>query len=91
MFSFLCPAFKYYMFRKRIYWGEFDLSLRAVVIVDYICAFFLTFTTAIYVWFYYVGAWFDSREISLFFILLGTWITHWMICWANSRAFWKAK
>jgi hypothetical protein len=91
MLSFTWPSLKYYFLRERKYWGDFDLNLKAVVTADYVCAILLTVTMAIYIWFYTVGTWFDNKEIALFFILFGAFITHWLVCWSNGRAFWKAK
>ena len=62
-----------------------------MVTIDYFCGVLLSFNMAIYIWFYIIGTWFENKEVSLFFILLGSYITHWLLCWSNGRTFWKAK
>jgi hypothetical protein len=57
IFSFCWPGLKYFMFRKRIDWTNFELDLHKVILTDYLVAFLYAITTACYIWFYIAGVW----------------------------------
>ena len=75
LLGFVWPKLKYYAFRKRAYWEEFDFSFRPMVTVEYVVNICYAVTLALYIWLEIAGFWQTGPEIANFYMLIWAYVS----------------
>ena len=73
--GFVWPKLKYYAFRKREYWEDFEFNFKPLVAVEYAINICYAVTLALYIYLEIAGFWQTPPEIANFYMLIWAYVS----------------
>lgn len=75
LLGFVWPKLKYYAFRKREFWEDFDFSFKPMIGVEYAINICYAVTLALYIYLEIAGFWQTGPEIANFYMLIWAYVS----------------